>query len=203
MVADVEGRELSRVVVDRGDLGEGDESVADTEELDDPQVLLGLRLPTLGGGHDEQAGVDGAHSRQHVLDEAHVTRHVDEGEGAPRRQRGPRETEVYGEAPLLLLCQAVGVHTREGLHERRLAVVDVPGGADYVHAVTALATTGSSAGWTVRRSIRVRSSRVRAITGGSWARRAAVTSPSTATPAEGMSRPGSDPAPAMATVSTG
>ncbi len=41
-----------------------------------------------------------------------------------------RETQIDRDPALLLLGQAVGVDARQGLHQRRLAMVDVPGRAD-------------------------------------------------------------------------
>ena len=67
-------------VVEHVDLGEGDDAVADAEQLEDAQVLLALRLPALGGGDDEQAGVDAADAGEHVAQEAHVAGHVDEAD---------------------------------------------------------------------------------------------------------------------------
>ena len=58
--------------------------MADAEQLEDAQVLLALRLPALGRGDDEQAGVDAADTGEHVAQEPHVARHVDE---ADRRRR--------------------------------------------------------------------------------------------------------------------
>src|SRR5581483_3919098 len=150
----------------------------------------------------EQAGVDRTDTGEHVLDEAHVTRHVDERQLAARRQRRPREPEIDRESPALLLLEPVGVHAGEGVHQRRLAVVDVARGCNYVQAATALATRGSSAGSTVRRSSTVRPWCTRPITGGSDARSVSLWSPSRAMPADGISKPGSEPAPATATVST-
>ena len=40
MVGDVEPCQLANLVVDGADLGDGDEAVADTEQLQDSQVLL-------------------------------------------------------------------------------------------------------------------------------------------------------------------
>ena len=40
--------ELAELVVDQTDLGQRDEPVLDAEQLEDAQVLLGLRLPSLG-----------------------------------------------------------------------------------------------------------------------------------------------------------
>ena len=72
--------ELDRVIVGEADFGEGDHPVGDPEKVEDPEVLLGLRLPPLGRGDDEQAGIDRADAGQHVLDEANVAGYVDEGE---------------------------------------------------------------------------------------------------------------------------
>ena len=46
-------------------------------------------------------------------------------------QRERSEAKVDGDPPALLLLPAIGVDPGEGLHERRLAVVDVTGRADY------------------------------------------------------------------------
>ena len=98
VVGEVEVGDLQLLVVDQVDLGEGDHTPGDAEELEDAQVLLGLRLPALGGRHDEQAGVDRSDPREHVLDEADVTGHVDEGDASPARERGVGEAEVDGQA---------------------------------------------------------------------------------------------------------
>ena len=45
----------------------------------------------------------------------------------------PREPQVDGHLPFLLLGQAVGVYVGEGLYESRFAVVYVARGADDVH----------------------------------------------------------------------
>ena len=84
VVAHVELGQLPPLVVDEADLGERDQPVADAEQREDAQVLLGLRLPPLGGGDDEQARVDRPDAGEHVLDEPHVPGHVDE-----RRPRRP------------------------------------------------------------------------------------------------------------------
>ncbi len=68
-------------------------------------------------------------------DEPLVPRHVDDGEGPPRRQRGPRVAEVDRHPPSPLLGPAVRLLPGEGAHEGRLAVVDVAGGGEDVHPV--------------------------------------------------------------------
>ena len=130
----LERGELDEVgVVEHVDLGQGDDAVADAEELEDAQVLLGLRLPALGGGDDEQAGVDGADAGEHVAQEPDVTGHVDEADRPRRRAAVVGEAEVDRQAAPLLLVEAVGVGAGQGEDERRLAVVDVAGGRDDPH----------------------------------------------------------------------
>ncbi len=129
-VRDVEPRQLGRVVVDESDLRERHDTVTDAEQLEDPEVLLGLRLPSLGGGHDEEAGVHCADAGEHVGQEPDVPGHVDEADALARRQGRRSEPEVDRQAAPLLLVPAVGVGAGEGLDEGRLAVVDVTGGGD-------------------------------------------------------------------------
>ena len=117
----------------------------DAEQLEDPQVLLALRLPALGGGDDEQAGVDRADAGEHVAQEADVAGHVDEADPCARRQRRVGEAEVDREAAALLLLEAVGVGAGERQHERRLAVVDVAGGGDDPHASAGAEPSASAA----------------------------------------------------------
>ncbi len=61
-------------------VGDGHHRHTDAQQLEDAQVLLGLRLPALGGGHDEQGAVDRAHPGEHVADEADVAGDVDQGD---------------------------------------------------------------------------------------------------------------------------
>ncbi len=85
-IGDVELDELEVVGVDEIDLGQGDDAVLLAEQLEDAQVLLRLRLPTLGGRDDEEARVHRPDAREHVLDEAHVTGDVDEGDASARTE---------------------------------------------------------------------------------------------------------------------
>ena len=78
LLLDLEAGQLDQVGVGRPDLRQGDEAVSHAQQFQNPQVLLGLRLPALGGGHHEQACIDRAHSGQHVLDEPDVSGHVDQ-----------------------------------------------------------------------------------------------------------------------------
>jgi hypothetical protein len=138
---------------------------------------------------------------EHVAQELHVAGHVDEAEFGTGRQRRVRETEVDGEPASLLLLEPVGIGAGEREHQRRLAVVDVAGGGDDGHDAgidtrreersddDGVVVVGS----TERRSSIVRSSRDRAITGGSWRRSAASRSPSISTPNDGIVMPGAEP----------
>jgi hypothetical protein len=108
----------------------------DADELEDPEVLLGLRLPSLDRVHDEEAGIDGADAGEHVLEEPDVTGDVDEPELSPAGERRPCEPQVDRQPARLLLGQAVRVDARQCPDERRLAVIDVAGGGDDVHAAT-------------------------------------------------------------------
>ena len=106
MVGHLERRQFGEVVTGHVDLGEGDHSVPDAEQLEDPQVLLALRFPALGRGHDEQAGVDPADPGEHVAQEPDVARHVDERQLLAGGERGVGEAEVDGETATLLLLEA-------------------------------------------------------------------------------------------------
>ena len=132
-VGQLQAGQLPGLGVDQAHLGEGHQTVADAQQLEDAQVLLGLGLPALGGGHYEQARLHRTHPGQHVLEKPDVAGHVDEGELAAGRERGPGEAEVDGEPPLLLLGETVGVHPGEGQDQGGLAVVDMAGGGDDVH----------------------------------------------------------------------
>ena len=178
----------------------------DAEQLEDAQVLLGLRLPPLGGGDDEQAGIT-------APTPASMLRGSGRGR-ARRRRRPPAPTAASVQAKprsmvrprRLLLGQAVGVGAGEGQDEGRLAVVDVAGGGDDVQVRSASAARAIDRGRAQRVVGRVDGAQVehraalvhpgddRPVGGpqrGGW-------SPSTATPADGISSPGSVPPPVTA-----
>ena len=135
-LGDLHRRQLDELgVVEQVDLGEGDDAVGDADQLEDAQVLLALRLPALGGGDDEEAGVDAADAGEHVAEEAHVAGHVDEADRLAV-DHAVGEAEVDRQAAPLLLLEAVGVGAGEQADERRLAVVDVAGGGDDAHGVS-------------------------------------------------------------------
>ncbi len=109
MIGHVHRGEFGEVGVDEIRLGEHDDAGRDAEQLEDPQMLLRLGLPSLGGGHDEHASGHAPDTGQHVAEELHVTGHVDEAQLGTRRQRRVREPEVDREPAPLLLLEPVGV----------------------------------------------------------------------------------------------
>ena len=127
-------------------LGQRHEAGLDAQELADREVLAGLRHHALVGGDDQQREVDAARAGQHVLDEALVAGHVDDLDHEPARLLEEGEAEVDGDAARLLLGQPVGVGAGQRLDQRRLAVVDVAGGADDDVAHGSRALEGGEAG---------------------------------------------------------
>ena len=99
--------------------------------MHDLHVLARLRHDALVGRDHHGDDVDAGRARDHVLDELLVPRHVDDADVLAVREVEVREAEVDRHPALLLLVQAVGVDAGERLDQRRLAVVDVPGGAQY------------------------------------------------------------------------
>src|SRR5438094_552189 len=97
----------------------------------DREVLLGLRHDPFVGRHHQQGDVDASRAGEHVANEALMARDVHDTrlELIAERQRG--KPQIDRDSATLLLLPPVGVDTGEGLHERRLTVVDVAGGADY------------------------------------------------------------------------
>ena len=132
-VRHVEVGDLGEFLVDEVDLREHDQAGGDAQEFEDSQVLLGLRLPALGGGHHEDAGVGGTHAGQHVPDEADVAGNVHDGAAPPARQRGGCEPQIDRQAAAALLLETVRIGAGQGLHQRGLAVVDVTRRGDDVH----------------------------------------------------------------------
>jgi hypothetical protein len=126
VVAHVHLLQLTPLVVDQVGLGERDEAVLQTHQLEDAEVLFALRFPALGGRHHEHARIDATDPRQHVAEEANVPWHVDEADAFAIAEEGVREAEVDGETAATFLFEAIWVGAGERLHQRRLAMVHVP-----------------------------------------------------------------------------
>ena len=111
-------------------LGDGHRAVADAEQVDDRQMLDGLRHhPVIGGDH-QQHEIDSGGARQHVVDEALVPRHIDEAEDAAVRHRQVGKAEIDRNAARLLLLEAIGIDAGKRPHQRGLAVIDMARGPD-------------------------------------------------------------------------
>ena len=129
-LARVGGDQLQQLLVDEVGLGQRDHAVPHAEQLEDREVLDGLRHHAVVGGDDQQEEVDARRAGDHGAHEALVPGHVDHAQPRAPGQRQLGVAELDGDAALLLLAQPVGVLAGEGGDERRLAVVDVPGGAE-------------------------------------------------------------------------
>ena len=121
---------LEGLLVDRIRLGDRDDTVLDAEQPEDGEVLMGLRPRALSRVDDQQEEVDAGRARDHRAHETLVAGNVDEREPPAVGEVERRVAEVDRDPACLLLGQPVGVLAREGVHERRLAVVDVARCAD-------------------------------------------------------------------------
>ena len=129
--------DLGQFLVDEVNLRDHDQAGADAQEFEDSEVFLGLRLPALGGGHHEDAGVGGTHAGQHVPDETDVAGNVHDGAAPPARQSGGGESQIDRQAAAAFLLETVRIGAGQGLHQRGLAVVDVTRRGDDVHGALA------------------------------------------------------------------
>src|SRR3954463_12499298 len=173
--------ELERLLVDEIRLRQRDDAALDPEQPQDCEMLERLRPCTLGCVDHEQEQVDTAPAGDHRAHEALVARDVDDGQARAVGQLERRVAEIDRDAALALLRQPVGVLPRQRLDERGLAVVDVTGGTDRQrHALTAAATSSTSASVKVRQSSSSFPSRTTPRTGGSPWRSGAANDSSTA-----------------------
>ena len=125
--------QLHQFIVHQVGLGHHHQPSGDAQDVEDGQMLAGLGHHALIGGNNEQGQVNAAHPGQHIFDEALVARHVHDADLAAAGQRHPGKAQVNRHLPLLLLREPVGVNVGQGLDQRGLAVVNVAGGANYVH----------------------------------------------------------------------
>jgi hypothetical protein len=130
---DLSDCELEQFFIDGIGLGNGNDPRLYPKHLDRGKVFGRLRHPSFVGGDYEHANRYASRSRQHVLDETFVSGHIDDPDFPARRQGQPSKAEIDREAPSFLLLESVGVDAGEGLHQRGLPMIDVPGGPDYMH----------------------------------------------------------------------
>jgi len=102
------------------------DAALDAQELDDGEVLDGLRHDAVVGGHHEQEEVDAGGAGHHGAHEALVAGDVDHADPPAAGQLELGVAELDRDAALALFAQPVGVRAGQPGDERRLAVVDVP-----------------------------------------------------------------------------
>ena len=100
-------------------------AATDREQIDDVQVLDGLRHDAVVRRDDQHDVIDAAYAREHVAHESLVSGNIDETDGVVMRCLPVREAEIYRNAACLFLGQPVGVDAGQRFDERRLAVIDV------------------------------------------------------------------------------
>ncbi|WEF52431.1 hypothetical protein AFIC_000917 [[Pseudomonas] carboxydohydrogena] len=111
-----------------------DRAGVDAEQIDDRQMFDGLRHDAVIGGNHQQREIDSGRTGEHVVNEAFVPRHVDKTKNAAPRHRQIGKTEIDRYAARLLFFQAIGIDARQRPHQRGLAMIDMPCGADNHHA---------------------------------------------------------------------
>ena len=127
--ADVGAHHREPFLIDQIALRQHDQASTDPEQVADVEVLAGLRHHAFVRGDHEDHDIDARRAGDHRLHEPLVARHVDHREPLARELERC-EPELGRDPALLLDRQAVRVDTGQRLHQRRLAVVDVTGGAD-------------------------------------------------------------------------
>src|SRR5262245_26193798 len=92
-------------------------------------MLPCLRFYGLVGSNYQQEQIDSRGASQHVADKTFVARNIHETELDSVFFK-KCESEIDGDPAALLFFQAVGMRTGQSFDQRRLAVIDVTGGAD-------------------------------------------------------------------------
>src|SRR5581483_562443 len=168
-------------LVDEIRLRDNEDPAPDTEEMENVQMLLGLRHHPVVRGDREEDEVHPVRAGEHVPDEPLVPGHVDDPGALAVGSVEEGEAEIDRDAALLLLLQTVRVLPGERTDQGGLPVVDVPGGPDdHGHGQDPRSTASSAGSKMPRKSSRKRPSWMRPSTGGCAARnRAAIRSGST------------------------
>ena len=112
-------------------LGHRDHSGLDAEEAQHVQVFRGLRHRAFVRRDAEDCDVDSSGSADHRAQESLVPGNVDHSRRADPRKLQVGVSGLQRDPPPLLLRQSIGVDARERPHQRGLAVIDVPSGADH------------------------------------------------------------------------
>ncbi len=92
-------------------------------------MLSRLWLDGFVGRNHQQHQIEAESPGQHIAHKAFVARDVDKA-NAQVLDLEEREANIEGDTAPLLFFQTIRMRARERLHERRLAVIDMAGGAD-------------------------------------------------------------------------
>ena len=129
----LQAHHVERFRIDGVGLGQNRDPALHTQQLQNLEMLAGLRLDRLVGRDDQQHQIDAAHTGQHVAHKAFVPGNVNKPQlqffAAGPGQLHVREAQINGDAAALLFFQSVGVYSSECSDQCRLSVVDVPGRA--------------------------------------------------------------------------
>ena len=125
---------IKRLRIDRIRFGEHGDAALHAEQTKNVEVLAGLGLDGFVGRNHQQDEIDASDACQHVAHEALVAGDVDKAEvqrfAGRAQQVHVGEAQIDGDAAALFFLEPVRVNPGEGLHQRRLAVVDVAGRAN-------------------------------------------------------------------------
>ena len=111
-------------------LREDDNAPPDAKQIEDRQMLQGLRFDAVVGRDRQQSKVDPACAGQHRVHEALVAWHIDEAEDLAVGSRQIRKAEIDRDPPRLFFFQAIAIDAGQGFDQCRLAVVDMASGSD-------------------------------------------------------------------------
>ncbi len=151
----------------------------DTQQLDNRQMLTGLRHHPVVGRYDQQHKVNAVRPGEHVVDKPLMPRYINKtGLFGPRPQRRIAIPQVDGDTAFALLPATIACLPGQCFQQRSLAMIDMPGRSDNHLAIAPGRSCGncssqpaSSSNW--RRSIHSASSSMRPSTGIGKARKAA------------------------------
>ena len=78
MVGDIHARKLTIVGITQINLGESNDSVLDSDELQDTQMFFSLWLPPLVAINYQNARVNSTNASQHIADESGMSWNINE-----------------------------------------------------------------------------------------------------------------------------
>ena len=122
--------ELQQFLVHQVCAGEGDQPLADAQQVADMEVFAGLGHHSSVRRDDHQHRIHARRPRQHVVDESLVAGNVHEGDLIADIVGVMGETDVDGDAACFFLGEAVRVDAGQSLDQRRFSMIDVSGGTD-------------------------------------------------------------------------